>query len=62
MADHWTNYFDTFIEVADDCPVRTSEIPPRKESKTAAQIEYEMLAGNLYKYTSDDVVYTANGE
>lgn len=57
-----TNYYDTFISVADDCPTSIAEIPPVKEPRSIAQIEYEMLKGNPYKYTSDDVLYTANGE
>src|SRR5262245_16980164 len=53
-----TNYFDTFIEVADDCPVNVAEIPPRKgDNKTAANIQFEMVAGHPYKYTSDDVLF-----
>ena len=61
MAKNSTNYTDTFIEVAEDCPVTVAEIPPAKEPRTAAQIEYEMLIKNPYKYTSDDVLYESNG-
>ena len=61
MAKNSTNYIDTFIEVAEDCPVTVAEIPPAKEPRTAAQIEYEMLINNPYKYTSDDVLYESNG-
>ncbi len=61
MKMHSTNYFDTFIEIAEDCPVSAAEVPPAKEPKTAAQIEYEMLAGNPYAHTSDDVLYESNG-
>lgn len=57
-----TNYYDTFISVAEDCPVVISEVPPAKESKTAGQIQYEMLIGNPYNFTSDDVLYASNGE
>ena len=56
-----TNYFNTFIEAAEDCPALKAEVPPQKEPKTAAQIEYEIIAGNLYQYTSDDVLYESNG-
>ena len=56
-----TNYFNTFIEIADDCMSTAGEAPPQKEVKTAAQIEYEMLMGNPYRYTSDDVLYQSNG-
>lgn len=58
---HTTNYYDTFIAVAEDCPRAKAEAPPSREPKTAAQIEYEMLADDPYKYSSDDVLYAANG-
>lgn len=55
---HSTNYFDTFIEVADDCPVIAGEAPPQKEGrKTIANLQFEMLKDNPYKYTSDDVLF-----
>lgn len=57
-----TNYFNTFIGVADDCPANTGTVPPRKEPKSVAQIQYDMLIGNPYHYTSDEVLYVANGE
>jgi hypothetical protein len=57
-----TNYYETFIGVADDCPVVRAEIPPSKEPKSIAQIEYEMVIDRPYAYTSDDVLYAANGE
>ena len=62
MKQHTTNYANTFIEVAEDCPVSIAEAPPAKEPKTAAQVEYEMLIGHPYKYTSDDVLYESNGK
>lgn len=37
-------------------------LPPAKEPKSIAQIEYEMLIEDPYKYDSDDVLYRANGE
>ena len=57
-----TNLPNTFISVSDDCPVFMAEIPPKREPKSIPQIEYEMLIDNPYKYTSDDVLYVANGE
>ena len=54
-----TNYFDTFIAVADDCPVSTAEIPPHSPDKpSVASMQYEMLINDPYKYTSDDVLST----
>jgi hypothetical protein len=52
-----TNYFNTFIEVAEDCPVEEAEIPPQKTEKTAANIQFEMISNHPYKYTSDDVLF-----
>jgi len=61
MAGNSTNYLDTFIEVAEDCPVVIAEKPPTKEPRSAAQIEYDMLIDNPYEYTSDDVLFESNG-
>lgn len=53
-----TNYTNTFISVADDCVAEAAEIPPMKGTrKTAARIQYEMISGHPYKYTSDDVLF-----
>ncbi len=53
-----TNYFNTFIEVAEDCPVKVAEIPPQKgKEKTAASIQFEIIHDHPYKYTSDDVLF-----
>ncbi len=55
---HTTNYHDTFIEVAEDCPASIAEPPPRKDGKiTVANIEFDLIAGNPYRHTSDDVVF-----
>lgn len=53
-----TNYIDTFIEVAEDCPADEAEIPPlRGKAKTAARIQYELISDNPYGHTSDDVIF-----
>ena len=55
---HTTNYQNTFIEIADDCPVEEGSIPPLKGTdKTIANLQFEMIIENPYKYTSDDVVF-----
>ena len=61
VKQYTTNYIDTFIEAAEDCPALTAEAPPSKEPKTAAQIEYDILIDSPYQYTSDDVLYESNG-
>ena len=58
MKVHTTNYFDTFIEIADDSPTTAGEVPPLKgDNKTAATIQFEMISKHPYKYTSDDVLF-----
>jgi hypothetical protein len=55
---HTTNYKNTFIQVAEDCPVTAAEIPPVKAAgKTLANIQFEMVSENPYKYTSDEVLF-----
>lgn len=63
MKIHTTNYFNTFIGVADDCPATTGEIPPQKgEVKTVANLQFDILTKNPYKYTSDDVLFMVYSE
>ncbi len=56
MNTQTTNYKNTFIAAAEDCPVSKSEIPTVKRNKTLANIQYEMISRNPYKYTSDEVL------
>lgn len=58
MKIHTTNYINTFIEVADDCKAGCAEIPPLKNGEpTAANIQFELLSRNPYKFTSDEVLF-----
>lgn len=57
MKQHTTNYTNTFIEVAEDCPVSKSRIPPEKNEKTLARLQYEKLIKNPYQYSSDDIIF-----
>lgn len=54
MKIHSTNYFDTFIEVAE---AEYGTIPPAKEKKTVAEMQYELIAKNPYKFSSDDIFF-----
>jgi hypothetical protein len=57
-AMHTTNYYNTFIEIAEDCPLKTGDVPPQKGAeKTIANIQFDILYGHPYKYTSDDVLF-----
>ncbi|MBB3110867.1 hypothetical protein FHS18_002934 [Paenibacillus phyllosphaerae] len=56
MKDH--NYYDTFIGVAEDCPVTNAEIPQAKgDAKPVPVLQYEMIAGHPYRYTQEDVLF-----
>lgn len=58
---HTTNYYNTFIEIAEDSPIQEGEVPPLKGSeKTIANIQFDMLYGQPYEYTSDDVLFEAH--
>lgn len=58
MKVYTTNYENTFIEVAEDCPAVMGEIPKIKgNTKTVAAIQFEIIRKNPYKFTSDDVLF-----
>ena len=53
-----TNYYNTFIEIADDCQAIKGEVPPlRGGKKTVAGMEYDLLNTNPYGYTSDEIIF-----
>ncbi len=58
MKIHSTNYADTFIEVAEDCTAITGEVPPEKgDKKSIANLQFDLINNNPYKFTSDDVLF-----
>ncbi|MFV8347960.1 DUF6157 family protein [Flavobacterium sp. ZB4P13] len=57
MKVHTTNYFDTFIEIAEDTKVDCGTKPPVKENRTIAEMQYDLIARNPYKFTSDDILF-----
>lgn len=63
MKLHTTNYENTFIAVAEDCPVAVAEVPPVKgDKKTVANIQFDMVKKNPYKFTSDDIIFGVYAE
>lgn len=55
---HTTNYYNTFIEVAEDCPAKEAEVPKMRGGKKSVPVlQYEMIVENPYRFTSDDVVF-----
>ena len=57
MKTHTTNYFNTFIEVAEDTKATNGTKPPSKTNKTVAELQYELLVNQPYFYSSDDVLF-----
>jgi hypothetical protein len=58
---HTTNCFNTFIQVAEDCPAHTGQVPPqRAENPTVAGLQYAMIANQPYMCTSDDVIFATS--
>lgn len=63
MKVHTTNYENTFIEIADDCAATIGEVPPVKgDARTVANMQFDMVIDNPYKYTSDDVLFRVYAE
>lgn len=55
---HTTNYFDTFIAIADDSLVSHGALPRQKEDQqTIAAMQLELIAKKPYALTSDDVLF-----
>jgi len=52
------NYYDTLIEVADDCPATQGQVPQaRGGKKTKAVVEYELLVEHPYAYTEEEIAF-----
>jgi hypothetical protein len=59
MKVHTTNYENTFIEIAEDCPVNAGEMPSVKgENKSVANLQFALLYEYPYRYTSDEILFT----
>ncbi|MDR2270726.1 MAG: DUF6157 family protein [Sphingobacterium sp.] len=57
MKVHSTNYIDTLIEVAEDTKVFQGNIPPTRDKKTIAEMQYELITQFPYTYTSDELLF-----
>lgn len=57
MKTHSTNYFNTFIEIAEDSKVTEGTPVAKNDKPTVASMQYELISKHPYKYTSDDVLF-----
>lgn len=56
---HTTNYFNGFIEIAEDCPTKAGAIPPIKgDKRSIANLQFEMLLDHPYEFTSDEILFS----
>jgi len=53
-----TNYFNTLIEIAEDCPAISGIVPPmRGEKRSVANYQFEMIFEQPYELTSDELIF-----
>ena len=62
MKVHTTNYTNTFIEVAEDCPAIKGEIPPNSKTMSIARMQQDILSKHPYTFTSDDILFQIYAE
>lgn len=63
MKTHSTNYFDTFIETAEDCPREAGCRPPKKENnRSVADLQFELVSNHPYEFTSDEIFFQVHIE
>lgn len=54
---HTTNYFDTFIAVAEDSAATASTVPPARATPSVAELTFTRIAEKPYGLTSDEVIF-----
>src|SRR5690625_3042884 len=63
MGKHTTNYINTFIEVSENIKVSHDKNPiTKKEKRTIAAIEYDLISRYPYRFTSDDLLFRVHAE
>ena len=57
MKIYTTNYYNSFIEVAEDCTAVAGMVPPDKPIPSIAKLQYDKIRHNPYKFSSDEVLF-----
>lgn len=52
-------YVNSFIAVADDCKVQTSDVP-NLDKETVASIQYKMLTDTPYTHTQEEILFASS--
>jgi hypothetical protein len=56
---HTTDYTNTFISAAPDCPALQAQQPPMKAgAHTIASLQFELMHSRPYELNSDDVLFS----
>jgi len=55
-----TNYTNTLILVAEDCPVVAAEKPPVSTPASVAALQFTLITEHPYELTSDDVLFAVH--
>ena len=54
-----TNYYNTLIEVAEDCTATRGEVPRLRAGKqTIAGMQFEKIYDDPYQFTSDEILFS----
>lgn len=52
------NYFDTFIQIAPDCPVQVAAVPAAKGGRSSvAVLEHDLLSKQPYVHTQEELQF-----
>lgn len=55
------NYYETFIQVAADCPVSEAVVPSStRPQRTIPQIEYDLLVRHPYEYMQEEFLFAVH--
>ncbi len=57
------NYYETFIQIAPDCPVKSGIVPAAKAGKkTVPVLEYAFISSQPYGYTQEELLFAVHVE
>lgn len=57
-----TDYRNTFIAVAPDCPATAAAVPPLADRPSIAALQHRLLAERPYSLTSDELLFAVHAE
>ena len=55
------SYTNTFIRVADDCPVSVAEVPAARARPSVAELQHRLLSDHPYELTEEELYVRVHG-